>query len=66
MILKDLILLIVCMTKNVHVFLAEPRIKEELAYGPFRNNKEKANPCLVPYEELSNHKNYTKKETLTE
>ena len=39
--------------ENVHDVWAEGRIKEGWSYGEKRNDIFKLNPCLVPYNELS-------------
>ncbi len=39
--------------KNAHEVWAESRIREGWTYGPFRDDKLKTHPDLVPYEELS-------------
>lgn len=40
------------MSKNVHEVWAATRISQGWTYGKERNDKLKAHPCLVPYEEL--------------
>ena len=41
------------MAKNVHEVWAKGRIKVGWTYGPEHSDELKQNPCLVPYEELS-------------
>lgn len=54
--------------KNVHEVWSEGRMKEGWTYGEKRDDTLKHNPCLVPYEELSDsEKEYdrnTSQETL--
>lgn len=38
--------------RNVHDVWAQSRIREGWTYGP-RNDRDKTNPCLVPYEQLT-------------
>lgn len=47
--LKDLVEKI---TKNVHEIWALGRKTDGWKYGPKRNDDEKTNPCLVPFEAL--------------
>ena len=39
--------------RNTHDVWAEGRIREGWTYGETRDDTKKTNPCLVPYEELS-------------
>ena len=39
--------------ENVHDNWAAGRIREGWVYGPERSDREKTNPCLVPYYQLS-------------
>ena len=41
------------MAKNVHEVWAQTRISQGWSFGEERNDATKKNPCLVPYEELS-------------
>lgn len=41
------------MARNVHDVWAVGRIAEGWMWGPERNDAKKENPCLVPYEKLS-------------
>lgn len=50
---EELNVLVEHMAKNVHEVWAEGRMKEGWSYGPERSDSLKQNPCLVPYEELS-------------
>lgn len=50
---KDILELADLISKNVHEVWAENRIKEGWTYGEKRDDKLKTNPCLVPYEQLS-------------
>ncbi len=40
------------LAQNVHEVWAEKRMAEGWRYGKNRDDREKRNPCLVPYEEL--------------
>ena len=40
------------MAKNVHEIWAQTRIAQGWTFGSERNDAEKKQPCLVPYEEL--------------
>lgn len=40
------------LAKNTHDVWAKARIAEGWTYGPLRDNREKKNPCLLPYEDL--------------
>ena len=37
---------------NTHDLWAQQRLAEGWSYGPYRDDPNKRNPCLVPYEEL--------------
>ncbi len=50
---EELNVLVEQMAKNVHEVWAKGRIKVGWTYGPERSDELKQNPCLVPYEELS-------------
>ncbi|MBR5813921.1 MAG: Ryanodine receptor Ryr [Bacteroidaceae bacterium] len=50
---EELNVLVEHMAKNVHEVWAEGRMKEGWSYGPERSDSLKQNPCLVPYEELT-------------
>ena len=50
---EELKVLVEHMAKNVHEVWAEGRMKEGWSYGPERSDSLKQNPCLVPYEELT-------------
>lgn len=50
---KDILELADLISKNVHEVWAENRIKEGWKYGEKRDDKLKTNPCLIPYEQLS-------------
>ena len=41
------------LAENTHEVWAEGRINEGWKYGPSRNDETKENPCLVPYDRLS-------------
>lgn len=44
---------------NTHDLWAGQRLSEGWSYGPHRDDRNKRNPCLVPYEELpDSEKNY--------
>lgn len=49
---KELDELIEEMAHNVHDVWAQGRIAEGWTWGEQRDDKRKAHPCLVPYEEL--------------
>ena len=49
---KELLLLTEKIAENTHDVWATGRIKEGWKYGPVRDDKNKTNPCLVPYDEL--------------
>lgn len=49
----DIIRLAEMLAKNTHDTWAAQRIKEGWEYGKSRNDDKKTNPCLVPFEELS-------------
>lgn len=49
----DILELSELIAKNTHEVWSEGRMKEGWRYGEERNDREKLNPCLVPYEELS-------------
>lgn len=49
----DLQLLAEVMAKNVHEVWAFNRMKEGWQFGYNRDDEHKLNPCLVPYEDLS-------------
>lgn len=49
---KELESLVEAMAENVHDVWAEARIAEGWAYGEERDDINKTNPCLVPYEQL--------------
>ncbi len=40
------------LAENAHDHWARGRIDEGWTYGPERNDTNKTNPCLVPYDEL--------------
>ena len=44
--------LVELMAKNVHEVWAKSRIEQGWTYGPVRDDANRNNPCLVPYEEL--------------
>ena len=50
---EELNALIEQMAKNVHEVWAQSRIEQGWTYGEERSDVLKQNPCLVPYEELS-------------
>lgn len=50
---KEILELADLISKNVHEVWSENRIKEGWTYGEKRDDKLKTNPCLVPYEQLS-------------
>jgi len=39
--------------ENVHENWSAARLKEGWVYGPERSDREKTNPCLIPYDQLS-------------
>ena len=49
----SLICLSELLAKNVHENWSAARIADGWKYGPTRNDKLKTNPCLVPFDELS-------------
>ncbi len=62
---EELTPLVEKMAKNVHDVWAASRIKEGWTYGPFRDDKTKTNPCLVPYENLpDNERTYDRNTAL--
>ena len=65
---RDLYTLMEELSKSNHDTWAMHRFEEGWSYGPFRNDDNKQNPCLVPYEDLPEiEKEYdrnTSKETL--
>lgn len=50
---EELNALVEQMAKNVHDVWAQSRIEQGWTYGEERSDVLKQNPCLVPYEELS-------------
>ena len=50
---EELVALTEKIAENVHEVWAEGRMKEGWSYGPERSDSLKQNPCLVPYEELT-------------
>lgn len=62
---KELLELTDKIAENVHDVWAEGRIKEGWSYGEKRDDNKKQNPCLVPYDELSeSEKSYDKNTAL--
>lgn len=49
---EELVELAELLAKNTHDLWAQARLAEGWTYGLTRDNQEKKNPCLVPYEEL--------------
>ncbi len=49
---EELLLLTERIAENTHDVWATGRIKEGWKYGPVRDDNNKTNPCLVPYDEL--------------
>lgn len=49
----DILHLADLLAKNTHDNWAAQRIKEGWTYGECRDDKKKTNPCLVPFEELT-------------
>ena len=41
------------LAKNVHDVWSVGRLQQGWSYGPQRDDEKKQNPCLVPYEDLS-------------
>lgn len=50
---EELMQLTEAMARNVHDIWAVGRKADGWTWGPERNDAKKENPCLVPYEELS-------------
>ena len=54
------------MAENVHDVWAIARINEGWSYGPERDDRQKTNPCLVPYPQLpESEKQYDRETALT-
>ena len=49
----DLLSLSELLAKNVHENWSAARIADGWKYGPTRNDKLKTNPCLVPFDDLT-------------
>ena len=49
---EELLLLTERIAENTHDVWAQGRLKEGWTYGKERNDKNKTNPCLVPYDAL--------------
>ena len=49
----ELLQLTELMARNVHEVWSEGRIADGWTWGPKRDDFRKENPCLVPYEDLS-------------
>ncbi len=49
---QEVLELVEILARNTHDIWAEARFAEGWTYGSCRNNAEKKNPCLVPYEDL--------------
>ena len=61
----DILALTERLAKHNHDVWAAGRIREGWSYGPKRDDDRKENPCLVPYEELSeSEKDYDRKTAL--
>lgn len=50
---SELNVLVEHMAKNVHDVWALNRMEQGWTYGQERSDEKKTNPCLVPYEDLS-------------
>lgn len=50
---KELEKLANLLAKNVHDVWSVGRLQQGWSYGPQRDDEKKQNPCLVPYEDLS-------------